>query len=289
MMATGDAHAQLSLRRVRQAPGAGAARDAAAHGQRGRRACRQLRAVPQRRAPARGLLRSRQWPEARPEPRHRAAARARPRDRRGPWSPSAPRPAASRRETAASCSRGSAAPPAGPARTGHEELCMAPRALGINRDGGFADHVLVPHPRYLFAYDPLPEAQACTYACSGLTAYSALKKCAPLGRRRHAAHHRRRRRRPVGRAHGGGGTRRQAGRGRDRSRQVGSGPRSRRRRLPGPRGCGGDQGLHEGQRRRGRGDRLRRRGGDVLVRARGVAQGRQAGERGPVRRLGAGR
>ena len=54
-------------------------------------------------------------------------------------------------------------------------------------------------------------------------------------RRRHAAHHRRRRRRPVGRAHGGGGTRRQAGRGRDRSRQVGSGPRCRRRRLPGPR------------------------------------------------------
>ena len=58
---------------------------------------------------------------------------------------------------------------------------MAPRALGVNRDGGFADHVLVPHPRYLFAYDPLPEAEACTYACSGLTAYSALKKCAPLG------------------------------------------------------------------------------------------------------------
>jgi D-arabinose 1-dehydrogenase-like Zn-dependent alcohol dehydrogenase len=69
----------------------------------------------------------------------------------------------------------------GPCNQGHEELCMAPRALGVNRDGGFADHVLVPHPRYLFAYDPLPEAQACTYACSGLTAYGALKKCAPLG------------------------------------------------------------------------------------------------------------
>ncbi len=63
---------------------------------------------------------------------------------------------------------------------GHEELCMAPRALGINRDGGFADHVLVPHPRYLFAYDPLPEDEAGTCACSGLTAYAALKKCAPL-------------------------------------------------------------------------------------------------------------
>lgn len=69
----------------------------------------------------------------------------------------------------------------GPCRAGHEEMCMAPRALGLNRDGGFADHVLVPHPRYLFGYDPLPESEACTYACSGLTAYGALKKCAPLG------------------------------------------------------------------------------------------------------------
>jgi alcohol dehydrogenase/propanol-preferring alcohol dehydrogenase len=69
----------------------------------------------------------------------------------------------------------------GQCKDGHEELCMAPRALGVNCDGGFADHVLVPHPRYLFAYDPLPEAQACTYACSGLTAFSALKKCVPLG------------------------------------------------------------------------------------------------------------
>jgi len=68
----------------------------------------------------------------------------------------------------------------GPCKEGREELCVAPRALGINRDGGFADHVLVPHPRYLFAYDPLPEAEACTYACSGLTAWSALRKCAPL-------------------------------------------------------------------------------------------------------------
>lgn len=63
---------------------------------------------------------------------------------------------------------------------GNEHLCNAPRALGIHRDGGFADHVLVPDPKYLLAFDPLPEDQACTYACSGLTAYSALKKVAPL-------------------------------------------------------------------------------------------------------------
>ncbi len=63
---------------------------------------------------------------------------------------------------------------------GNEQLCNAPRALGIHRDGGFADHVLVPHPKYLLEFDPLPEEQACTYACSGLTAYGALKKVVPL-------------------------------------------------------------------------------------------------------------
>ena len=65
-------------------------------------------------------------------------------------------------------------------QAGNEHLCNAPRALGIHRDGGFADQVLVPHPKYLLEFDPLPEDQACTYACSGLTAYSALRKAAPL-------------------------------------------------------------------------------------------------------------
>lgn len=66
-------------------------------------------------------------------------------------------------------------------RAGDEHLCNAPRALGIHRDGGFADHVLVPDAKYLLDYGALPEEQACTYACSGLTAFSALKKAAPLG------------------------------------------------------------------------------------------------------------
>lgn len=57
-----------------------------------------------------------------------------------------------------------------------EHLCFRPRALGTFRDGGFADTVLVPHPRYLFDYGDVPTDLACTYACSGLTAYSALKK-----------------------------------------------------------------------------------------------------------------
>jgi D-arabinose 1-dehydrogenase-like Zn-dependent alcohol dehydrogenase len=65
-------------------------------------------------------------------------------------------------------------------RAGDEHLCNAARALGAQRDGGYADHVLVPDPKYLIGYAPLPPEQACTYACSGLTAYSALLKCAPL-------------------------------------------------------------------------------------------------------------
>jgi D-arabinose 1-dehydrogenase-like Zn-dependent alcohol dehydrogenase len=61
---------------------------------------------------------------------------------------------------------------------GDEHLCNAPRAIGVNVDGGFADYVLVPHEKYLFDFGSLDEEQACTYACSGLTAYSALRKVA---------------------------------------------------------------------------------------------------------------
>jgi D-arabinose 1-dehydrogenase-like Zn-dependent alcohol dehydrogenase len=68
----------------------------------------------------------------------------------------------------------------GDCRAGREHLCSAPRALGVNRDGGYADHVLVDDPRYLFDFAPLPDAQACTLACSGLTAFSALRKAAPF-------------------------------------------------------------------------------------------------------------
>ena len=63
---------------------------------------------------------------------------------------------------------------------GQEHLCTTPRALGVARDGGFASHVLVPHPRYLVEHGTIPDEQACTYACAGLTAYSALRRVGPL-------------------------------------------------------------------------------------------------------------
>jgi D-arabinose 1-dehydrogenase-like Zn-dependent alcohol dehydrogenase len=63
---------------------------------------------------------------------------------------------------------------------GREHLCRAPRNIGIQCDGGYSDHVLVPHPRYLVPFGDIPVEEACTYACSGLTAYSALRKVGPL-------------------------------------------------------------------------------------------------------------
>jgi alcohol dehydrogenase len=55
-------------------------------------------------------------------------------------------------------------------------LCSAHRHLGIAVDGGFATHVLVPHPRYLLDYAPLAADFAAPLMCSGLTAYAALKR-----------------------------------------------------------------------------------------------------------------
>jgi len=60
-------------------------------------------------------------------------------------------------------------------RAGEENMCSAHHHLGITADGGFASHVLVPHPRYLIDYEPLSAAIAGPLMCSGLTAYGALK------------------------------------------------------------------------------------------------------------------
>ena len=60
-----------------------------------------------------------------------------------------------------------------------ENLCLAPRFLGVQRAGGYSDHVLVPHPKYLLDLGKLTPADAAPYACSGLTTYSALRKVGP--------------------------------------------------------------------------------------------------------------
>ena len=60
--------------------------------------------------------------------------------------------------------------------SGDEHLCAKPRQLGINVDGGYATHVMVPHPRYLLDYEGIDPRLAGSYMCSGLTAFSALKR-----------------------------------------------------------------------------------------------------------------
>lgn len=57
-----------------------------------------------------------------------------------------------------------------------EHICSKPRQLGIQVAGGYATHVLAPHPRYLLDAAGVPEGLAATYMCSGITAYSAMKK-----------------------------------------------------------------------------------------------------------------
>jgi alcohol dehydrogenase, propanol-preferring len=65
-------------------------------------------------------------------------------------------------------------------RRGEENLCKSARNLGVFSDGGYSDYLMVPHPRYLFDIGALSPAQAAPLACSGITAYGALRKVGPL-------------------------------------------------------------------------------------------------------------
>jgi D-arabinose 1-dehydrogenase-like Zn-dependent alcohol dehydrogenase len=62
---------------------------------------------------------------------------------------------------------------------GDEHMCNAPRALGITVDGGYATHVMVPHPRYLIDVTGIAPEIAGPLMCSGLTGYGAIKKAIP--------------------------------------------------------------------------------------------------------------
>ncbi len=65
-------------------------------------------------------------------------------------------------------------------KRGEENICKTPRNLGVFTDGGYADYLIVPHPRHLFEIGKLTPAQAAPLACSGITAYGALKKVEPV-------------------------------------------------------------------------------------------------------------
>ena len=68
----------------------------------------------------------------------------------------------------------------GPCKRGEENLCRAMKSLGVFSNGGYADYVMVPHPRYLFDIGDLPPERAAPLACSGVTTFGALKKVPTL-------------------------------------------------------------------------------------------------------------
>lgn len=61
-----------------------------------------------------------------------------------------------------------------------DNMCQKQRALGVVQNGGFGSHVLVPHPRYLVDAEGVDPAVGATYACSGITTYSAIAKIMPI-------------------------------------------------------------------------------------------------------------
>jgi D-arabinose 1-dehydrogenase-like Zn-dependent alcohol dehydrogenase len=65
---------------------------------------------------------------------------------------------------------------------GEENLCNRARQLGCspNIAGGYATHVLIPHPKYLLDYGATNPALAAAYMCSGLTAFGAIGKVGAL-------------------------------------------------------------------------------------------------------------
>ena len=61
-----------------------------------------------------------------------------------------------------------------------DNMCLQGKSIGVYQNGGYATHVLAMEPRHLVDPGTLDPAVAATYACSGITVYSAIKKVMPM-------------------------------------------------------------------------------------------------------------
>ena len=61
-----------------------------------------------------------------------------------------------------------------------DNMCLEGKALGVYQNGGYGTHVVAPHPRHLVDLGSLDPAVAATYACSGITVFSAINKVMPM-------------------------------------------------------------------------------------------------------------
>ena len=65
--------------------------------------------------------------------------------------------------------------------SGQEQLCSMPEWAGLSRhDGGYAEHMLVPHERYLVPLSGLKPRDAAPLTDAALTPYRAVKKALPM-------------------------------------------------------------------------------------------------------------
>ncbi len=61
-----------------------------------------------------------------------------------------------------------------------DNMCLQGRSLGVFQNGGYATHVLAMEPRHLVDPGSIDPALAATYACSGITVFSAIQKIMPI-------------------------------------------------------------------------------------------------------------
>ncbi len=61
-----------------------------------------------------------------------------------------------------------------------DNMCATGRSLGVYQNGGYATHVIAAHSGHLVDPGTLDPAVAATYACSGITVFSAIKKIMPM-------------------------------------------------------------------------------------------------------------
>lgn len=64
--------------------------------------------------------------------------------------------------------------------SGRDNMCPAPQQIGVQRPGGYAEKIVVPDAKFLVDAEGIDPVLAGSYACSGLTGYSALKKLGPI-------------------------------------------------------------------------------------------------------------
>ena len=59
---------------------------------------------------------------------------------------------------------------------GDTNLCEAPKSLGVFQDGGYAEYSMIPDYKFLIKISGIDLDGAASLSCSGLTAYTAVKK-----------------------------------------------------------------------------------------------------------------